>query len=210
MPYTARTEAPTGAAAHIDMFDHLIAIQDPPTGFMPLADAPASAVLAAQVGTADWLNELGVPDDDEIDAAVQRNAARKAFAEVAVDPEATDEAKKQALAEVKTPEAVRHLVGMLSAYDWEFVEQASQLRGYVVAKIVEETKHPDARIRLKALQMLGNVTEVAAFTTRVEVSQPKMDEAEINERLQEKLKSYLERTVVAEATPALPDVDSKQ
>lgn len=181
------------------MFDHLIAIQDPPAGFTPLADAPAGDVLASQVATADWLEQLGVPDDDEIDAAVQRNAARKAFAEVAVDPEATDETKKQAIVEVKTPEAVRHLVGMLSAYDWEFVQQAQQLRGYTVAKILEETKHPDARIRLKALQMLGNVTEVAAFTERVEIKQTKdLNEAELNERLQEKLKSFLDRTVVAE------------
>lgn len=188
------------------MFDHLLGISaDPHPRFQPLADASAGDVLAAQVATADWLEELGVPSDEEIDTRLQRTAAREAFAEVAVDPDATNESKKLALAEVKTPEAVRHLVGMLSAYDWEFVNQAKELRGYVVAQILEETKHSDARIRLKALQMLGNVTEVAAFTERVEVKQTRnLDEAELNERLQEKLKSFLERTVVAEAAPALP------
>lgn len=192
------------------MFDHLLKIQEhPPSAFQTLEDAPAGGVLAAQVATADWLEDLGVPSDEEIDNRLQRTAARQAFTEIAVNPDTTDDVKKQALVEVKTPEAVRHLVGMLSAYDWEFVQQAKELRGYTVAKILEETKHPDARIRLKALQMLGNVTEVAAFTTRVEVSQPKVDEAEINERLQEKLKSFLDRTVVVEA-PALPDADSKQ
>ena len=70
---------------------------------------------------------------------------------------------------------------------------------------MEETKHPDAKVRLKALQMLGNVTEVAAFTERVEVKQTKdLNEAELNERLQERLKAFLDKTVVAEAAPALP------
>lgn len=188
------------------MFDHLLGIvADPPPRFKPLADASAGEVLGAQVATADWLDELGVPSDEELDNRLQRTAARQAFTEIVVEPEATDESQKLALAQVKTPEAVRHLVGMLSAYDWEFVEQAQQLRGYVVAKIMEETKHPDAKVRLKALQMLGNVTEVAAFTERVEVKQTKdLNEAELNERLQERLKAFLDKTVVAEATPALP------
>lgn len=185
------------------MFDHLLGIvADPPPRFKPLADASAGEVLGAQVATADWLDELGVPSDEELDNRLQRTAARQAFTEIAVEPEATDESQKLALAQVKTPEAVRHLVGMLSAYDWEFVEQAKELRGYVVAKIMEETKHPDAKVRLKALQMLGNVTEVAAFTERVEVKQTKdLNEAELNERLQERLKAFLDKTVVAEATP---------
>ena len=38
---------------------------------------------------------------------------------------------------------------MLALYDWDFVEQAKELRGFVVAKILEETSHPDARIRLR-------------------------------------------------------------
>lgn len=187
------------------MFDHLLGITaDPPQRFTPLADASAGDVLAAQVATADWLEELGVPSDEEIDNRLQRSAAREAFTELAVNPEATEASQRQALIEIKTPEAVRHLVGMLSAYDWEFVNQARELRGYVVAQILEETKHPDAKVRLKALQMLGNVTEVAAFTERVEVKQTKVDEAELNERLQEKLKAFLDKTVVAEAAPLLP------
>lgn len=192
------------------MFEHLSNLMDdPPAQFQALGDVSHADLLTAQVQTADWLDELGVPDDDAIDAAVQRNAARRAFGAMAVDPETTDAEKKQALIEVRTPEAVRHLVGMLSAYDWEFVEQARELRGFVVAKIMEEVSHPDARVRLKALQMLGNVTEVASFTERVEVRKVDMNEAELNERLQEKLRAMMARTVVAEVPPALPAGDSR-
>ncbi len=187
------------------MFEHLTNLTEQTLpGFQPVEDVAHDDLLAAQLRTADWLDELGVPDDADIDAAVQRSAARRAFGAIAADPETTDEAKKQALIEIRTPEAVRHLVGMLSAYDWEFVEQARQLRGFVVAKILEEVSHPDARVRLKALQMLGSVTEVASFTERVEVRKVDMNEAELNERLQEKLRSLMAATVVADVSPALP------
>ena len=82
---------------------------------------------------------------------------------------------------------MQHLVGMLTAYDWAFVEQAKELRGYAVAQILEEVKHPDARIRLKALDMLGKVTEVALFTERVEVKKAQMSDVELETRIKEKL-----------------------
>lgn len=195
------------------MFDHLIQIEaSPPPRFQALEDATCNDLLAAQIRTADWLEELGVPSDEELDERLQRQSAREAFTDLALDTDATEEEQKAAIIRVKTPEAVRHLVGMLSAYDWEFVEQARELRGYVVAKIIEDTKHPDARIRLKALHMLGNVTEVAAFTERVEVRKVDMNEAELNERLQEKLRALMNRTVVAEIPqqPALPPANDME
>ena len=93
---------------------------------------------------------------------------------------------------------------MLTAYDWEFVNQAKELRGYTVSKILEETKHPDARIRLKALQMLGNVTEVALFTERVEVIKKDASEEEIEKRLRDRLAKFLtpiDGATVTDVTP---------
>jgi len=80
---------------------------------------------------------------------------------------------------------------MLSAYDWEFVEQAKHLRGMAVAKILEETNHPDARVRLKALDMLGRITEVALFTERVEIKKADMSDTEIDKKIKEKLNKFM-------------------
>lgn len=79
---------------------------------------------------------------------------------------------------------------MLSAYDWEFITQAHELRGYAVAKIVEETKHNDPRIRLQALSLLGKVTEVALFTERSEVRHVNMSDEELEAKLKEKLARF--------------------
>jgi hypothetical protein len=104
---------------------------------------------------------------------------------------------------------VQHLTGMLTAYDWNFIEHAKELRGYTVAKILEETKHPDARIRLKALQMLGGVTEIALFTERIEVTKKDASEEDIEKRLRERLAKFLTPSDVTDVTevsePALFD-----
>lgn len=149
--------------------------------------APAD-IIDAQVKTADWLKELEL-DDDEAETKAEQEAARKSFASLVTGqpPQNT----QQALANIKAPAAVQHLVGMLTAYDWAFVEQARELRGYAVAQILEEIKHPDARIRLKALQMLGNVTEVALFTERVEVKKTEMTDVELEARIKDKLNKFM-------------------
>lgn len=80
---------------------------------------------------------------------------------------------------------------MLSQYQWKFVEQANELRTMALAKIVKETDHPDARIRLKALDMLGKVTEVALFTERVEVKKIEETSEELDAKIKAKLAKYM-------------------
>ena len=93
---------------------------------------------------------------------------------------------------------------MLTAYDWQFVEQAKELRGYAVAQILEETKHSDARIRLKALDMLGKVTEVALFTERVEVKKTDMSDDELETRIKDKLNRFMQVVDVVDVSEVTP------
>ena len=95
------------------------------------------------------------------------------------------------LTQIKTPAAVQHLVGMLTAYDWEFVQQAKELRGYTVAKLLEECENPNANVRLKALGLLGKVTEVGLFTDKIEVKKLDLTEDEIDKKLKEKLAKFM-------------------
>ena len=187
------------------MFDNLVNFTPNPAGvgdFIPFEKAAPVDILDAQVATDRWLKDLGVPSDTDLDTKSQQNAAREAFTSLNFD---VDNAKQRtALAVIKTPAAVQHLSGMLTAYDWEFVNQAKELRGYTVSKILEETKHPDARIRLKALQMLGNVTEVALFTERVEVIKKDASEEEIEKRLRDRRAKFLtpiDGATVTDVTP---------
>ena len=176
------------------MLEHLIngefhpEVVDATAEVLSFEKADPTATIDAKVKTAQWLKDLEL-DDEEVETKADAEAARKSFASIVTGQSVAT--TQQALANVKAPVAVQHLVGMLTAYDWAFVEQAKELRGYAVAQILEEVKHPDARIRLKALDMLGKVTEVALFTERVEVKKTEMSDVELEMRIKEKLNRFM-------------------
>lgn len=194
-----RAGVPGRQARNENMFEHLIDFEPPVVeasgkDVSDLGRSTPEQILNAQVNTTKWLEQLGIEDDHTILKEAEATAARRVFTALATNTPPSE--IKTHLTQLKTPESVRHLVTMLSAYDWEFVEQAKQMRGMAVAKIIEETNHPDARIRLKAIEMLGRVTEVALFTDRVEIKKTDMTEAEIDRRLKEKLSKFMNITDV--------------
>jgi len=175
------------------MLEHLIDFEPEvgmPTNFTPLEKADVVQTVDAKISTTEWLKSIGAVDTEEVVSKAQTEAARKSFTNLV--SAAPAEITHTALAEVRTPKAVQHLVGMLTAYDWEFVEQAKSLRGYCVAKLLEEAENPSANIRLKALGLLGKVTEVGLFTDKIEVKQAEMSDAEIEQRIKDKLNKFMQ------------------
>ena len=191
------------------MLDHLVHFEPEVTSrenFVKLDDAEPEALLSAQVATEQWLAELGVDDDSVVADQHQTEAARKAFGSLTTNADTTEQ--KASLAELKSPAAVRHLTGMLAAYDWEFIEMAQQLRGYTVAKILEETKSSNANVRLKALIALGKVTEVGLFTEQIEIKKTEMTDAEVEQRIKDKLAKFMgviDVVDVSERPEAIPE-----
>jgi len=179
--------------------------------FMSIDAVDTADVLSAQIATAQWLEELGATPDDKINNETQAQLARDAFKMVISD--ADTEEQKTKLLQLKTPAAVRHITGMLTAYDWEFVQMAKELRGYTVAKLFEETQSPNANIRLKALGLLGKVTEVGLFTDKIEVKKTDLTDEEIDKKLKDKLAKFMNVTdaepiediEVSAPSPAVPD-----
>lgn len=209
------------------MLEHLLEIEyepevldTPADGFTPIKKLETAQLLEGQIQTTDWLKELGASTDEEVLGQAQEEVARDAFKALVANPAEA----KTALQKITLPPAIQKIVGMLTAYDWAFVEQAKELRGMAVAKIVEETDHPDARIRLKALELLGKVTEVGLFTERISVKKEELSDDELNDKIREKL-AQLQKTVEAEAkevearnadaedvedTSDIPDEDNEQ
>jgi hypothetical protein len=190
------------------MLEHLVDFEPPvmehkPRASPPLEKSSPQEILNAQVNTTAWLEKLGVDDDDKALKEANAKAAQKVFTALSTNTPVAE--TKHQLTQIKTPEAVRHLVAMLSAYDWEFVEQAKNLRGMAVAKILEETNHPDARVRLKALDMLGRITEVALFTERVEIKKADMSDSEIDKKIKEKLNKFMGVVDVEDVTDITPE-----
>jgi len=184
------------------MLDHLVHFEPEVTfqdTFEKLDNASPEALLSAQVATEKWLADLGIEDDGDVADQQQTQAARKAFNTLTTNTDTIEQ--KATLAELKTPQAVRHLTGMLAAYDWAFIDMAQEIRGYPVAKLVEETKSPNANIRLKALIALGKVTEVGLFTEQIEVKKTEISDAELETRIKDKLNRFMQVVDVVDVTP---------
>jgi len=190
------------------MLDHLLDFEPEVSGhkegFTPLDKATPTETIDAKVNTLDWLKSQGVVDSDQLATELDTKAAQKSFANIV--SAAPHEVTHTALAEVKTPQAVQHLVGMLTAYDWEFVEQAKQIRSYAVAKILEEVENPSANIRLKALALLGKVTEIGLFTENIKVEKAEMSDSELDQRIKDKLNKFMDIADVLSPTDDITDI----
>jgi hypothetical protein len=177
----------------------------------PLEKEHPADVIDAKVNTTEWLKSLGAADTDTVVNQAEVQAARASFTNLI--SAAPAEITHEHLTQIKTPAAVQHLVGMLTAYDWEFVHQARELRGYTVAKLLEECENPNANIRLKALGLLGKVTEVGLFTDKIEVKKTDLTDEEIDKKLKDKLAKFMgvqdaepiEDIEVSTPSPVTPD-----
>jgi hypothetical protein len=174
--------------------DYVPEIQEDAGHFVSLEKLTAAQTLDAQLNTANWLKEITGEDDTILNKAQEQKAA-EAFTSLTLDaPEA-----KNHLLNMQVPEEIRSTVAMVSAYQWKFLDQAEELRSMAVTKIIQETDHPDARIRLKALELLGKVTEVALFTDRVEIKHTEMSDDELTEKIREKLSRYMGKVDIVDA-----------
>ena len=177
------------------MLDHLVSAAEADfvpdilpgdADFDPLEQLTPSKTLNAQYKTSQWLASFQDDDEEILNEARQEKVAHTFNSLVTNDPRA-----KQQLLQLDLPDEIKSAIGMVTAYQWKFVEQAEELRSMAVSDIVKEIQHPDARIRLKALEMLGKVTEVALFTDRVQIKNEEVTDEELDARIKEKLGKYM-------------------
>jgi hypothetical protein len=170
-----------------------VKLASPKEGFTPQKKLDASDELDARFETAEFLDAIGARPEDEITQEMAKEAAQKAFHDFAAN--VPDPVKKQNLANAKTPESVKRIVGMLANYDWQFVDEAHRLRGFIVTKLVEEAEaHPDAKVRLRALELLGKVTDVGLFSERIEIKKTDISDADLDAQIKAKLEKFVEKS----------------
>lgn len=92
---------------------------------------------------------------------------------------------------LNTPEGAFYVNSLLSQYDMEVVQDAKRLRNYVTNKLVVEAENLDARIRIKALELLGKISDVGLFTERTEITINNRSTVELENNLREKLKKLM-------------------
>jgi hypothetical protein len=105
----------------------------------------------------------------------------------AKDPETTSRAATPIRMGKMTPAALQLTADMLEQFGHKIVEDAVQVRHLVMNKLLQETDNPDPRIRIRALELLGKITDVGLFTERSEVTVTHQTTDDLRERLRARL-----------------------
>jgi hypothetical protein len=105
---------------------------------------------------------------------------------------------------LSTTENAIYLGTLLNAYDMLVVRDAAQLRTYVTNKLILESDNPDARIRMQALKMLGQITDVGLFTEKTEITINNKANSELEALLREKLHKLSGKADAVDAEIVIP------
>ena len=128
----------------------------------------------------------------------------------AQDPEKTKKMVTTKRAATLTPASIQMAAGIVKEFNHSIVDSALQLRHLVTNKLVLESENPDPRVRMRALELLGKISDVGLFTEKSEVTITHQTTDDLKDKLREKLAKLVnppQEVEEAEIIDAEVDVD---
>ena len=116
-----------------------------------------------------------------------KDAAAKLVLAYAEAPEKISKAVTSKKAAVLTPASLLMANSILQEFGQSVAESAVQIRYMVTNKLVLETDNPDPRIRIRALELLGKISDVGLFSEKSEVTIMHQSTDDLKNRLRSKL-----------------------
>jgi len=159
----------------------------------PTIDAIRIKVAAA---TMKVLNEAGanIPV-----SSVEKKEAEEIFKNF-TNPESTEKITTAQNKSLSVPATVQHLYAMLSDYDHQVVQEAVQLRRFITNKLIEIGGLADPRHRLKALELLGKISDVGLFAEKTEITVKNLTNEDLELQIKSKLYKILGKTSAIDTT----------
>ena len=182
---------------------HFMAITIIPTTNKPLPDdfdseEPTIDAIRIKVAAATMkvLNEAGanIPV-----SSVEKKEAEALFKNF-TNPETTDKITTAQNKSLSVPATVQHLYAMLSDYDHQVVQEAVQLRRFITNKLIEDAGLADPRHRLKALELLGKISDVGLFAEKTEITVKNLTNEDLELQIKSKLYKILGQTSAIDTT----------
>ena len=166
---------------------------------IPLPDdfeAQEPTTLNTKVKVAASTAKVLVEGGAEIPVSTPEKIEAEELFKVFTDPEQKGMVNASVNKSLSTPATVKHLYAMLSDYDHQVVQEAVQLRRFVTNKLIEDTGLNDPRHRLKALELLGKISDVGLFSEKTEV----IVKHATTEELEKQIRTILSKIINAEKT----------
>ena len=167
---------------------------------IPLPDdfeAQEPTTLNTKVKVAASTAKVLVEGGAEIPVSTPEKIEAEELFKVFTDPEQKGMVNAAVNKSLSTPATVKHLYAMLSDYDHQVVQEAVQLRRFVTNKLIEDTGLNDPRHRLKALELLGKISDVGLFSDKTEVIVKHATTEELEKQIRSKLANIIgqEKTI---------------
>jgi hypothetical protein len=137
--------------------------------------------------------------------AEDEDTAAKLALAYADNPEKTSKRVTDKRAAKLPPPALVATHGILTQFGHSVVESAVQVRHLVTNKLIEETENPDPRVRIRALELLGKISDVGLFTEKTEVTITHRTTDELRDSLRSKLAKLVNPTEEAEDAIIIDD-----
>lgn len=162
---------------------------------LDLKDRAAACAKTVELLTSHGMDPTATAEDKDTAAALA-----VAYAQ---DPDNTSKKVTTQRAAQLTPAVLRETHKILDEFGRQVVDSAVTVRHLVTNKLILETDNPDARVRMKALELLGKMSDVGLFTEKSEVTITHQTTDDLKEKLRRKLQKlttpkeeYVEDAVV--------------
>ena len=136
----------------------------------------------------------------------QENAAKLVVA-YAEDPEGTSSKVTLKKTATLTPASLVLTDAILKEFGQSVVESSLHIRHLVTNKLLLESENPDPRIRMRALELLGKISDVGLFSEKSEVTITHQSTDDLRAKLKGKLEKLVAGEVLEEAV--VVDVDEE-
>ena len=153
---------------------------------MSYADLRVRAEAACN--TALYLSEHGLDiAPDKGDKAIAAGLA----VEYAEDPVKTSKKVSNPKAAKMTPASLILTNNILQEFGQSVAESATQIRHLVTNKLLLESENPDPRVRIRALELLGKISDVSLFAEKSEVTITHQSTDDLRAKLRQKLEKLV-------------------
>ena len=157
-----------------------LGIEIPPdTTYVDLRERARAACASINMLQEHGLEVKETQEDKETAAAL--------LSAYAQNPQTTSAQTNHIRASTLTPASLVNIRSYLDEYGRAVVTHAVELRHTVTNRLIEESQNPDPRIRVRALELLGKISDVGLFADKTEVTITHQTTDELRSKLREKL-----------------------
>ena len=162
-------------------------VVEPELGVKIDKNTPSIDLKDRMESAANTAKELGEHGLNVEPTKEDKDVAAKLAVAYADNPEKTSKKATPKKVATLTPASLILTDSILQEFGRSVVESSVQIRHLVTNKLLLETDNPDPRVRIRALELLGKISDVGLFAEKSEVTITHQSTDDIKEKLRSKL-----------------------